>query len=122
VQYIENLEKCKKDYPFEFWLSDYEKGIGKYSESNCLEIKSIFDNLINELKKIKPNSYDDVKLEEIKKAVLQLNKVRVNKPYLIETMEREEFCDLIDNIAKAAGLDVEKVSSGRDLTSQWRTW
>lgn len=122
VNYVENLENSKSEYPFEFWLSLHNKGLGKYSAENCFEVRSIFDSLIEKLQNLTPDSSDAVKLEEFRKAVLQLNNVRQHKPYLIETIEREEFCELIDIIGSAAGLNVDEISNGQDLASLWRTW
>ncbi|MFY8351379.1 hypothetical protein AAEU29_12645 [Pseudoalteromonas sp. SSM20] len=118
MAYSANLDKCKEEYPFSFWYSLYEKGIGKYSKEYCEEVRDIFDDLIERLKAAESFNSNDLKVEEVKKAVLSLNKIRDTKPFLIETMEREEFCDLFDSICEAA--EIKKLPS--DFTLQWRNW
>jgi len=57
----------------------------------------------------------------IKECVLELNKFNETlDSSFIETEEREELCDLFDNIADAVGLNVQDYPDG--IASKWRDW
>lgn len=55
----------------------------------------------------------------IKKIVTALNKLNDKHDGFIETLEREELCDFINNIVRVAGLTIE---ANIDLTEEWREW
>jgi hypothetical protein len=38
----------------------------------------------------------------------------------IETGEREELCDIFDNIADSVGIDIHTYEDG--IASEWRDW
>ena len=55
----------------------------------------------------------------IKKIVRAINKINDKHDGFIETMEREELCDFINNVVRKTGLDIEP---NIDLTEEWREW
>jgi len=118
MEYFERINNCRKSYPFDFWLEDFSEGIGNYSEENCKLVREIFDELLKSLIDIGETTEDSIKLKIFEIAVLKLNDIRSMKPELIETMEREEFCSLIDEIAVAAGIEIGKTS----VADKWRSW
>ena len=76
--------------------------------------------MINQLEKVAENDFDR-KEELIKQGVLNLNKLNASLDgSFIETGEREELCDLFDNIADAVGLNVQDYQDG--IASKWRDW
>lgn len=122
MNYSDRLENCKKQYPFKYWLEDYEEGIGLYSAEVCLKVESVFDNLIKQLNAAGELASDEAKLGCFKQAVLALNEIRRATPQLIESMEREEYCDLIDSIGEAAHLEPNKYGHGEGIATEWRIW
>ncbi|GGE95647.1 hypothetical protein [Pseudoalteromonas gelatinilytica] len=122
MRYQTSLESCKLNYPFDYWFSLYQKGMGKYSEENCKRVRKIFDDLILCLQEVGENASEETKLFTFETAVESLNRIREERPYLIETNEREDFCELIDEIGIAAGLYVDSYADGQGIASLWRTW
>jgi len=55
----------------------------------------------------------------IKKIVTSLNKINDKNDGFIETMEREELCEFINNVVRETGLDID---GNIDLTEEWREW
>jgi hypothetical protein len=41
---------------------------------------------------------------------------------LIETGEREDLCELIDQITIAAGMDPKNYGDGEGIADEWRNW
>lgn len=120
MTYKQKIEKCTELYPFGYWLEDFQDGLGVYSEENCNIVKQIFDDLIKSLCQLDKDSSDIEKENLIKASVGALNDISSIKPELIKTMEREEFCDLFDEIANSAGLDISRYEDG--IASKWRSW
>jgi len=54
--------------------------------------------------------------------VLSLNELDDKIDGLIETGEREDLCELIDQITIAAGLNPENYADGEGLADEWREW
>lgn len=122
MSYSKRLRECREEYPFKYWLEDYKEGIGCYSEHHCLKVQSIFDELIESLVKLEEVALESQKVELFEYAVKCLNLIRKTNPRLIETMQREEFCDLFDVVALAAGLKPENYGNGEGIASEWRSW
>tara|TARA_B100000676_G_scaffold277326_1_gene298905 strand:+ start:172 stop:540 length:369 start_codon:yes stop_codon:yes gene_type:complete len=122
MDYSKKLYGCVNEYPFDFWLEDFREGIGLYSESECRMVKSIFDDLIGALALLGEGAEQEDKVDEFENAVRRLNDIRKVKPELIETMQREEFCELFDLIALAAGIETKDYGGGEGIASEWREW
>ncbi|PWQ95051.1 hypothetical protein [Leucothrix arctica] len=122
MNYSKKIQHCRSYYPFKYWSEDYQDGIGKYSDTHCFNVQSIFDGLLKSLISLGEAAPELSKVELFQSTVQRLNIVRKNYPELIETMEREEFCDLFDKIALAAGLRPENYGGGDGIASEWREW
>ena len=128
--YSEQLESTKQHYPFSKWRSlffpdpedDGSEGQEQYTEENCNAAKIIFDNLINGLITIGENSSENEKVALFKTAVESLNDLNDKVDDLIETGEREDLCDLIDQITIAAGLNPADYADGDGIADEWRNW
>jgi hypothetical protein len=91
-----------------------------WSKKNCKKAETIILDLINQLGKVAENDFE-TKEELIKQGVLNLNELNDSLDgTFIETGEREELCDLFDNIADAVGLNVQDYQDG--IASKWRDW
>lgn len=121
--YSKKLLKTKELYPFAKWRKnffDYE--MEQYTEVNCNEAKSIFDNLISELIKLGENRSKTKREKCFEDAIISLNNLNENEPGIIETQEREELCELIDQITLASGLNPKNYAEGEGIADLWRDW
>ncbi len=122
MSYQERLSTVKENYPFERWRQSYDDGLTQYTQENCDKAKAIFDELINGLVTAGEDSDEATKVALFKKAIEQTNVLNKEIDDLIETGEREDLCDLTDEITFASGLDPEKYGDGEGLASEWREW
>ena len=120
MNYSEKLNNCREKYPFKYWLEDFYDGIGLYTPENLKMVSAIFDSLIYSLIALGENTNELKKLTLFEVAVKKLNLIRKETPNLIETMEREEFCELLDLIAKEAGVEFNGLEES--IADKWREW
>jgi hypothetical protein len=130
MTYEENLENTKVEYPFERWRElffpdpedDEAEGMEQYTQENCDAAKLIFDSLIDGLKTLGEGAQEKDKVELFRTAVEDLNKLNEKVDDLIETGEREDLCELIDQITIASGLNPEDYADGNGIADNWRNW
>jgi hypothetical protein len=131
MTYYEKLESAKTYYPFDKWREMFfpdpededAEGLEQYTEENCNAAKVIFDNLINGLHQLGENASEPIKVELFKIAVLNLNELNEEADdCLIETGEREQLCELIDQITIASGLNPKDYAEGAGIADEWRDW
>ena len=122
MSYTEALEVTKKFYPFDKWREGFKHGLEQYTEENCQKAQSILDTLITNLIPLGQDAEEASKVQHFKTAVLALNDLDDSIAGLIETGEREDLCELFDEIAKAAGIDSQKYGAGDGIASEWRDW
>ena len=122
MTYQKTLIASKSKYPFVRWRESFNEGLEQYTEENCNKAKLIFDTLINELIAKGESASKEEKVELFKKAVLSLNHLSGEVSDLIETGEREDLCELIDQITIAAGLNPKDFTEGEGIADEWREW
>ncbi len=122
MAYKEQLEATKKHYPFGNWREGFNDGLEQYTEENCNKAQAIFDKLIAELISIGQDAKESDKVELFKTAVFALNELNDQVDDLIETGEREDLCELIDQITIAAGMNPKNYAGGEGIADQWRHW
>jgi hypothetical protein len=122
MTYSEKLVKTKSLYPFKRWRDSYNEGLVQYTEENCNKVKIVFDELIDTLIKIGENASKKERVDLFKNAILALNKLNDKIPALIETGEREDLCELIDQITIACSLDPKEFGDGAGIADEWRDW
>jgi hypothetical protein len=114
------LELIKNNLGLMDWTEKAEDGLIQYSKKNCKKAEAIILDMIKSLEQTTLNELT-AKEEFIKQGVLALNKFNDSLDgEFIETGEREELCELFDNIADAAGLDLQNYPDG--IASKWREW
>jgi hypothetical protein len=117
---LTDLQLLLKNLPIKKWIEKYENGMEQYTTENCERAENIISSLISELEKT-PDLTEARKVNLIKNAVLDFNKLNEVLDYcFIETGEREELCDIFDNIAETVGIDTQKYDDG--IASEWREW
>lgn len=122
MAYSEQLEASKKYYPFDNWREAYDEGLEQYTEENCNKTQAVFDQLITGLISLGQDAKEGDKVELFKTAVLSLNQLNEEVIGLIETGEREDLCELIDQITIAAGMNPKDYAGGEGIADQWRNW
>ncbi|NCU06405.1 MAG: hypothetical protein GXC73_20820 [Chitinophagaceae bacterium] len=130
MTYSEKLEQTKSVYPFNNWREAFFpneehglEGMEQYSEENCSAAETILDRLIADLNTIGVDAPEEQKVKLFQTAVEGLNELNdENDGCLIETGEREDLCELFDQIAIAAGIDPDKYGDGDGIASEWRDW
>lgn len=115
-----DLDLIKDALDIMSWTEKKKDGLEQYTKRNCKKAESILLDCINQLEKVKQDEYK-IKEDLIKQCILKLNDFNAKLGGgFIETGEREELCDLFDNIADAVGLDIQDYQDG--IASRWRTW
>lgn len=121
--YSEKLTKTKELYPFESWRENFfEYEMEQYTEENCNAAKKIFDTLIINLIEIGEDGNKITKVDYFEKAIKSLNELNNNDESLIETGEREDLCELIDQITIACGLNPVDYADGEGIADLYREW
>lgn len=123
LTYSERLIKTKEFYPFAKWRENFfEYEMEQYTEENCNEAKRIFDNLISKLITLGENGNRTEKEKCFEIAINSLNKLNEKDEGIIETGEREDLCELIDQITLASGLNPKDYAEGEGIADLWREW
>jgi hypothetical protein len=118
--YLHRLSLARRAYPFSTWQ---KSGLEQYSSENCDDAQAIFDDLITELDELGENASEKAKLKKFEKAVVALNELNDRtEGALIETEEREQLCELVNEIAVQAQLDPTQYGDGEGPASEWRDW
>ena len=113
------LAATKARYPFQRWA---ESGLEQYTPQACAAFARVFDRLIHDLAELGPSADEAAKLAAFEQAVQALNALNEEDDSLIETGEREDLCELVNDIATAAGMDPARYGDGEGPASGWRDW
>jgi len=116
------LMAVKKLYPFASWRDGEEGGLDQYTRENCDAAKATFDRLIKQLIALGEAGAEDAKLALFREAVEGLNELNAEVLNLIESGERDQLCELFNEIARAVGLEPTKYGGGEGPASEWRDW
>lgn len=119
--YADKFIPSKQSYPFDRWASDRPQ-LPQYTLLACAAFTAIFDQLIIELATMGEAASEAAKLQAFEKAVHETNRLYEADFSLIETGEREELCELFNQIARAAGLNPADYADGEGPASLWRDW
>lgn len=122
ADYQNRLLATKKFYPFDHWREHYQHGLMQYTNENCNKVRTIFDELIDALIVLGPHGGELQKKQLFQKAILKINQLNNTIGDLIETGEREELCELTNQITIACGLNPKQYGDGEGLASEWREW
>lgn len=123
LSFSEKLNTTKELYPFANWReSFFEYEMEQYTEENCNAAETIFDKLIEDLLELERDGSEKEKVSLFENAILALNKLDARVDGLIETGEREDLCELIDQITLASGLKPSDYADGEGIADLWREW
>jgi hypothetical protein len=95
------------------WKKQLEEGSDFFTKQVIADSDKLLDDYLSALKKSK----NEIEIwEAIETIVKGFDELNIKHDYFIETMEREDLAEFIQNSAEAAGLKYEG-----DVTEEWRT-
>jgi len=116
---ISLLTEMKNVQPTFEWQKRLNKGDATFNKTNIAGTSIILSDFIDELtlavrKKSSRSIYSSTK-----KVVKSLNNINKKLDYFIDTMEREELCNFIEQAVLTTGFELKE---GFDVTEEWREW
>lgn len=102
--------------PTVLWRERMGEGDDMFSEEAIAASEKALHKYISSLKSLK-NPTEKAILKKVKEVVIEFNRLNEEYDYFIETLEREELYEFIDEKAREAGLEPDE-----DITEEWREW
>lgn len=102
--------------PTALWRERMEEGDDLFTEEALVASEKALKQFVADLKSLDTPTEQRI-LEKVEEVVLEFNRLNEEYDYFIETMEREELYEFIDEKARAAGLEPDG-----DITEEWREW
>jgi hypothetical protein len=90
-----------------------------FTEDNLAASQNVLNDFLAEVQTASAKKSPTQLLVAVKNVVKSLNKITKKMSNFIETSEREELVPYIENVVKAAGLQIPQ---GLDITLEWRDW
>src|SRR5262249_39076471 len=103
MTYADRLNSQRSNFPVAKWRTAGERGWELYSKANCDRAESILHELIDGLIDVCEAAPEAKKVALFKTAVEALNELN-DETEMIETGEREDLCELLDQIATDCGI------------------
>ena len=99
------------------WKENIDDEDGMYSKVVVDETNEVLDRFIQQLRNIGQDNIEAEAKTSVKETILELN--QLNKKYngFIESVERDELCDFIEQAISILGISTEE-----DITEEWREW
>lgn len=119
IDQIGKIIELKKSKPTTNWRHRLSEGDSIFNESNILESEIILDSFIDNLAIATKSKKASSIYSTAKKVTESFNKANKKHNDFIDTMEREELVDFIENAIKLTGF---KFDNGIDITEDWRQW
>jgi hypothetical protein len=102
--------------PTVLWRERMEEGDDMFSDEALVASEKALQQYVAGLQALHNSTEEEIK-EKVKEVVTEFNRLNEEYGYFIETMEREELYEFIDEKAQEAGLE-----SDDDITEEWREW
>jgi hypothetical protein len=102
--------------PTVWWRKRMEEGDDMFTEEAIAASEKALQEYVSSLISLKKPTEKAI-LEKVKEAVIEFNRLNEEFDYFIETLEREELYEFIDEKAREAGLEPDE-----DITEEWREW
>jgi hypothetical protein len=111
------LEDLRLEFPTRLWRERMIEFDDQFNEECIKDSERLLNQYVNEL--IQVANQEKKIMDAVRKVVVRFNDINDLHDYFIETMEREELYEFIDEAARLAGL---KVVDDEDITEEWREW
>ncbi|WP_298507162.1 hypothetical protein [uncultured Maribacter sp.] len=112
------LSNFKSKLPTIEWTKRKLEGDDIFTNESINIIEKLLIDYINQLIKLTSKKNATTIYNSVKKITTSINKAN-DKLQIIDTLEREEICDFINQIVRKTGLNID---STIDLTEDWREW
>lgn len=116
---IDKIIALKKSKPTSNWRHRLNEGDSIFNDSNIRESETILDSFIDNLAIATKSKKASSIYSTAKKVTEIFNKANRKQNNFINTMEREELVNFIENAIKLTGF---KIDNGVDITEHWRQW
>ncbi|ALS79154.1 hypothetical protein AUO94_10975 [Planococcus kocurii] len=113
---FQNANQVEHTLPTQEWRIRMNDGDDQFTEENIMATETVLQDYRVVLSNLNNPSEKEI-IKKVKKTVLRLNALNEKYDFFIETMEREELCDLLLENAQQAGLETDE-----DITEEWREW
>jgi hypothetical protein len=118
LDHIAEIIELKEKKPTKNWRLRLKEGDTIFNDNNILESENLLDSFIDNLVIATNTKKASSIYLTVKKVTINFNKVNNRHNQFIETTEREELFEFIENAIKLTGL---KNDIG-DITEEWRQW
>lgn len=124
LSFDDQIKEIRKRYPFERWHQMHlEDKSTPHTREVCTYARQLMDDLLSIMESSGVESSEEEKKKHIGKTVILFNELNDKcGSELIETMEREELCEVFDLLGVAYKMDFSAYDDGDDITSDWREW
>lgn len=124
LSFDNQIKEIRKRYPFERWHQMHlEDKSTPHTKEVCTYASQLMDDLLSKMESAGVGASDEEKKKHIGKTVILFNELNEKCGLeLIETMEREELCEVFDLLGVAYKMDFSSYDEGDDITSDWREW
>jgi hypothetical protein len=118
VENIANISNFKNKLPTIEWEKRRLEGDEIFTHKSIEIIEKLLIEYINKIIDLTNKKNATTIFNSVKKITLNINKIN-DRLNIIDTLEREEICDFINQIVRETGLEID---SEIDLTEDWREW
>lgn len=118
-EFIKRILEFSDKLPTAEWRKRKADGDNIFTYKGINEVEQLLTKYLQTLTEFTEQKKASSIYYSIKKIVTALNKINDQNASFIDTMEREELCDFINNVVRKTGLVIE---DSIDLTEDWREW
>jgi hypothetical protein len=115
---VEKVEALRAKIPTQRWREAMADGDELFNDADIAKAEELLNAFIDTIKRATNEANAAGILTAVKDFVLGVNEINARSG-MIETLERDELGDLIDEIVRATGFSL---ADGEDITSEWREW
>lgn len=115
---VEKIEALRARIPTPRWREAMNDGDDLFNEVDIAKAEALLNTFIDKVKDATGKADATAIYAAVKHLVLGLNQINAQSG-MIETLERDELGDLIDEVVRTTGFNL---AEGEDVTSEWREW
>ncbi|CAM5468331.1 hypothetical protein MAUB1S_07870 [Mycolicibacterium aubagnense] len=115
---VEKIEAFRARIPTPRWREAMDDGDDLFNEADIAKADALLNTFIDGVKDATGKADAAAIYAAVKHLVLGLNQINTQSG-MIETLERDELGDLIDDVVRTTGFNL---AEGEDVTSEWREW
>lgn len=114
-----SIIRLAEKMPVQQWRHRMADGDDAFTEKGIEAVEKLLNDYLQSLAELARQKKASGIYNSVKKVVNSLNKTNEKHSHFIETLEREELCEFINQAVRMTGL---KVDEAIDLTEEWREW